>query len=265
MNDTASQSTNWQRLLQFLERCNERGSVSLPPDDVRTMDADHVHRDTAEGVQEALGGFVEELSQKRGAAMTLHWGLGSEPPQTRAEAAAALGVPDHRIKQLEFKALVRLAERVRHPEDRSDGPASFYTGSDPYGRCSADPVRVDGVRGQLSLLGSLVHEQSGEVLIFHRRQSFSCPGREPMDVYEVVTASGVHWDELVLDAYGPPGVRPSRPPPGYVFRSELAPERRPERNRGDNRKHQDFPRAFLTVDEPPERYRRRHAPKLWLW
>ena len=219
MNDTASQSTGWRRLFLFLERSNERGSVSLPPDDVRTLDADHAHRDTAEGELEALARFSQELSQKRAAAMTLHWGLGSEPPQTRAEAADAMRVPEHRIKQLEFMALVHLAERVRHPEDRPDGPASFYSGDDPYGRCSADPLRVDGVQGQLCLLGALVHEESGEALIFHRRQSFSCSGREPMDVYEVVTTSGAHWDQLILDAYGPAGAR--RHPAAHAGRDPL--------------------------------------------
>ena len=259
---TALYCDNWRRLLLFLERCNELEALTLPPDDVCTLDTGLGHRDTAEGELDALGRFAEELSKQRAAVITARWGLGSEPPQTRAETAAALGVPEHRTRQLESRGLAHLAERIRFPADLPNGPASFYTGDDQYGRSSRDPVRVDGVQGQLTLLGSLVHQQTGEALIFHRRQSFACSGREPMDVYEVVTASGAVWDELILDGYGPAGSHPSRPPPGYVFRSQLAPERRPGPNRGDNRKHQDFPRAFLTADEPPGRYRRRHTPKL---
>ena len=127
------------------------------------------------------------------------------------------------------------------------------------------PILVDGLDRQVAFLAKLVHEQSSKALIFHRRQSMARPGAGPLDVYEIVTAGGEHWDELLVDGYAPAGEAPPRPPPGYIFRRQMAVESRPEPNRGDNRHHRDSPLAFLHPDEAPEHHRRPHRPKVWMF
>jgi len=186
-------------------------------------------------------------------------------PMPRAVVAQKLGLSKGKAEFLERRTLASLRRRFQVPRPSSDRSDSFYTGADSYGRNQSAPILVDGLDRQVAFLAKLVHEQSSKALIFHRRQSMARPGAGPLDVYEIVTAGGEHWDELLVDGYAPAGEAPPRPPPGYIFRRQMAVESRPEPNRGDNRHHRDFPLAFLHPDEAPEHHRRPHRPKVWMF
>lgn len=251
-----------QRLLLFVRRNNPHLSETRLPDDVTTLAGRTADECFETGELAALGDLVAALPTDRGRLLALRWGLGGGAPLSRIIAAQAAGVTVGRADFLERSALRSLGRKIRGPRALVEGAASFYIGDDPYGRSSAAPIQLDGLDRQIAYLATLVHEQSGRALIFHRRQSLARPGLGPIDVYEIVTSGGEHWDELLVDAYGAVGETPARPPPGYIFRGQIPVEKRPESNRGDNRYHRGFPTAFLRADEPPEHYKRRHVPKM---
>lgn len=262
MSNMAPRANGYERLLLFLRRNNPRLVEISPPDDVATL-ADRSADEIIEPVAlKALEGQVAALPADRARMLVLRWGLDGGAPLPRASAAKKLGVSLDRAAFFERRALRSLGRKIHVPQPSLEGAASFYTGDDPYGRTTAAPIRIDGLDRQVAYLATLVHEQSGRALIFQRRQSIARPGLGPLDVYEIVTSGGEYWDELVIDGYGAVDAGPARPPPGYIFRSQFPVELRPEPNRGNNRRHRDFPLAFLRQDEGLELYRRRHVPKI---
>lgn len=265
MATTTPRSENWERLLLFVRRNNLEIANARPPHDLTTLAERHRDEQIEPDELEALEGYVAALSAERGRMLELRWGLGGGPLLPRSVAAQTLGVSEGRADFLERRALRSLGRRSHVSQPSPTGPASFYTGDDPYGRTSSAPIRITGLDRQIGFLAGLVHDESGKALIFHRRQSFSRPDAGPLDVYEVVTSGGEHWDELLVDGYASADQGPPRPPPGYVFRRHMPVESRPEPNRGDNRHHRDFPLTFLRPDEPAGLYVRRHVHKVWMF
>ena len=80
-------------------------------------------------------------------------------------------------------------------------------GHGPFGKCSSNPIPVNGPIGGLGYLSSL-RTESGQSLMFHRLGS-----NKAVDVYEIASLDNVTWDIVYLDVYHP---RKSRlAPNGY--------------------------------------------------
>ena len=84
-----------------------------------------------------------------------------------------------------------------------------------FGTSSTNPIPANGVVGEYKYLNRL--RFNGQRLIYHRPASLKVEelGGLVVDVYEVVTMDGKHWDVLCFDFYHPR--RSKMVPAGYTY------------------------------------------------
>jgi hypothetical protein len=84
-----------------------------------------------------------------------------------------------------------------------------------FGRSATNPIPVNGPAGEIKYLNRMKIED-GPSIIYHRIGSVTPSNlNRPVDVFEVVSVGGKHWDILYLDMYHPR--RSVKAPKGYVF------------------------------------------------
>lgn len=66
-----------------------------------------------------------------------------------------------------------------------------------FGRNETNPIPVNRTLGELSYLSRLVHEESGQRMIFHRFGSLELG----IDMFELVSEDGKFYDRLYVDMY----------------------------------------------------------------
>jgi hypothetical protein len=118
--------------------------------------------------------------------------------------------------------------------------------TDPsYGRKKDKPLLSHSIDGQRAILGRLLHDATGQLLVAHRFGSMLALDRErfakPVDCYEVATLDGSHRERLFLYMYAEVSKIPPQPPQGYRYHYGPLPDL-PE-PRIVNHRLRDFPAA----------------------
>lgn len=66
-----------------------------------------------------------------------------------------------------------------------------------FGRCETNPILVNRTLGELAYLSRLVHEETGQRMIFHRLGSLELG----IDLFELISEDGKFYDRLYVDMY----------------------------------------------------------------
>ena len=66
-----------------------------------------------------------------------------------------------------------------------------------FGRCETNPILVNRTLGELKYLSRLVHEETGQRMIFHRLGSLELG----IDLFELISEDGNFYDLLYVDMY----------------------------------------------------------------
>ncbi|MBQ3395695.1 MAG: hypothetical protein IJG34_06250 [Synergistaceae bacterium] len=108
-----------------------------------------------------------------------------------------------------------------------------------FGHDITNPVPVNGVVGEITYLSRLL-TSSGEKVFFHRLGSINT-----IDVFEIVSQSGLEWDILYLDMYN---TRKTRfVPKNYQFQRNKQSQPMTFLTRGIDAYIEDFPRSFYDI------------------
>lgn len=87
-------------------------------------------------------------------------------------------------------------------DDGASTPDQLPGAEGEYGRCADNPIPVNGPTGQVTYLSRLLTVDTDSRMAFHRLGSTSSHVLDAMvDIFELVSVDGTHYDRLYLDMY----------------------------------------------------------------